>query len=143
MQSKGRLAATGKITLQPQLAWLVDANGKNFDPGAFAVEWPGSLGFKLATQGKMTDQGPDATLKLTELAGRLRDTFDLPEPAAPPGLTTREGQIATLAAAGLSNLEISRRLVISVRTVECHLARVYHKLGVTSRRALPEFVYAA
>ena len=79
-----------------------------------------------------------------ELAGRLRDTFDLPEPAAAPaGLTTREGQIATLAAAGLSNLEISRRLVISIRTVECHLARVYHKLGVTSRRALPEFVYAA
>jgi DNA-binding NarL/FixJ family response regulator len=78
-----------------------------------------------------------------ELAGRLRDTFDLPEPAALPGLTSREGQIASLAAAGLSNLEISRRLVISIRTVECHLARVYHKLGVTSRRALPEFVYAA
>jgi DNA-binding NarL/FixJ family response regulator len=78
-----------------------------------------------------------------ELAGRLRATFDLPMPAALPGLTTREGQIATLAAAGLSNLEISRRLVISIRTVECHLARVYHKLGVTSRRELPEFVYAA
>ncbi|MBP2320055.1 DNA-binding NarL/FixJ family response regulator [Kibdelosporangium banguiense] len=78
-----------------------------------------------------------------ELAGLLRDTFDLSPPAALPGLTTREGQIAALAAAGLSNLAISRRLVISVRTVECHLARVYHKLGVRSRRQLPEHVYAA
>lgn len=72
VQPKGRLAATGKVTLKPQLAWVVDAQGKDFDPGAFAVEWPGSLRFQLATQGKMTEQGPDATLKLSELRGRLR-----------------------------------------------------------------------
>jgi translocation and assembly module TamB len=72
VQPKGRLAATGKVNLQPQLAWAVDARGQNFDPGAFAAEWPGSLGFQLATQGKMTETGPDATLKLTELRGRLR-----------------------------------------------------------------------
>jgi translocation and assembly module TamB len=72
VQPKGRLAATGKVNLQPQLAWTVDARGQNFDPGAFAVEWPGSLRFQLATRGKMTEQGPDATLKLTELRGQLR-----------------------------------------------------------------------
>ncbi|MBL8266767.1 translocation/assembly module TamB domain-containing protein [Steroidobacter sp.] len=72
VQKKGRLAATGKVILKPELAWVVDARGQDFDPGAFAVEWPGSLRFQLATQGKMTEQGPDATLKLTELRGRLR-----------------------------------------------------------------------
>lgn len=72
LQRQGRLAATGKVNLQPQLAWTVDARGQNFNPGAFAVEWPGSLGFQLATQGKMTEQGPDATLKLTQLRGKLR-----------------------------------------------------------------------
>lgn len=72
VQPQGRLAATGKIDLQPQLAWTIDARGQNFDPGAFAVEWPGSLGFQLATQGQMTEDGPDATLKLTQLRGRLR-----------------------------------------------------------------------
>jgi translocation and assembly module TamB len=72
LQKQGRLAATGKVNLQPQLAWAIDARGQNFDPGAFAVEWPGSLGFQLATQGKMTDKGPDATLKLTQLRGQLR-----------------------------------------------------------------------
>jgi translocation and assembly module TamB len=72
VQKNGRLAAHGKINLQPQLAWTIDARGKNFDPGAFAVEWPGSLGFHLATQGKLTDDGPASTLKLVELNGRLR-----------------------------------------------------------------------
>jgi translocation and assembly module TamB len=72
VQKKGRLAANGKVNLQPQLAWAIDARGENFNPGAFAVEWPGQLGFQLATQGKMTDKGPDATLKLTDLRGRLR-----------------------------------------------------------------------
>lgn len=72
LQQRGRLAANGKVNLKPQLAWSVDARGQNFDPGAFAVEWPGSLGFQLATQGKMTDQGPDASLKLTQLRGTLR-----------------------------------------------------------------------
>lgn len=72
VQKQGRLAATGKVNLKPELAWVVDARGQDFDPGAFAVEWPGSLRFQLATQGKMTEQGPDATLKLTELRGRLR-----------------------------------------------------------------------
>lgn len=72
VQEQGRLAATGKVNLQPQLAWTVAARGQNFDPGAFAVEWPGKLRFQLASQGKITDQGPDATLKLSELRGRLR-----------------------------------------------------------------------
>jgi translocation and assembly module TamB len=72
VQPKGRLAATGKVNLKPRLAWAVDAQGKNFDPGAFAVEWPGSLRFQLATHGKMTEQGPDATLQLSDLSGRLR-----------------------------------------------------------------------
>lgn len=72
VQKKGRLAATGKVNLKPELAWSVDAQGQDFDPGAFAAEWPGSLRFKLATRGKMTDKGPDATLQLTGLRGRLR-----------------------------------------------------------------------
>jgi DNA-binding NarL/FixJ family response regulator len=51
-------------------------------------------------------------------------------------LTRREREIATLAAAGLSNREIANRLVVSVRTVENQLQRAYGKLGITSRHAL-------
>ncbi|TDE08773.1 helix-turn-helix transcriptional regulator [Jiangella asiatica] len=52
-------------------------------------------------------------------------------------LTRREQEIAPLAAAGISSRDIGRRLSISTRTVESHLARIYAKLGITSRAELP------
>ncbi|BFO16200.1 hypothetical protein SHKM778_25880 [Streptomyces sp. KM77-8] len=54
---------------------------------------------------------------------------------APP-LTSREREVAALAAGGLSNRDIAERLVVSVRTVENHLYRVYEKLGITARSGL-------
>lgn len=57
------------------------------------------------------------------------------EAAAAP-LTAREREIAELAAAGMTSREIAERLVISPRTVETHVQRVYTKLGVNSRAEL-------
>jgi DNA-binding CsgD family transcriptional regulator len=56
--------------------------------------------------------------------------------AAPSSLTAQEREIATLAAAGLTNKQIAERLFLSPRTVSAHLYRVFPKLGVTSRAAL-------
>ena len=44
--------------------------------------------------------------------------------------------MATLAARGLGDREIADVLVVSVRTVESHLASAYRKLGITTRRDL-------
>lgn len=52
------------------------------------------------------------------------------------GLTPREREVARLAAERLTAQEIADRLFISVRTVEGHLARVYGKLGVSSKAEL-------
>ncbi|MYR61502.1 helix-turn-helix domain-containing protein, partial [Streptomyces sp. SID625] len=51
-------------------------------------------------------------------------------------LTPREREVAVLAATGMSNRDIADRLVVSVRTVENHLHRIYHKLGITARNDL-------
>ena len=51
-------------------------------------------------------------------------------------LTAQEREIASLAAAGLTNKEIAVQLLISPRTVGAHLYRVFPKLGITSRAAL-------
>ena len=52
----------------------------------------------------------------------------------PAGLTDRQLEILRLVADGLSNAEISRRLVVSPRTVDHHVSAVLQKLGVRSRR---------
>jgi len=51
-------------------------------------------------------------------------------------LTRREREIARMAAQGLTDREIAEALVVSVRTVESHLAAAYRKLGIRSRREL-------
>jgi DNA-binding CsgD family transcriptional regulator len=57
-------------------------------------------------------------------------------------LTDREREIAELVAAGRTNREVARQLVLSPRTVEAHLRTIYAKLGVRSRvelaRGLPD-----
>jgi DNA-binding NarL/FixJ family response regulator len=51
-------------------------------------------------------------------------------------LTSQERAIAMLAATGLTNKEIGRRLYLSHRTVGAHLYRAFPKLGISSRAAL-------
>ncbi|MDA0168467.1 AAA family ATPase [Solirubrobacter taibaiensis] len=52
-------------------------------------------------------------------------------------LTPRERAVSRLAAAGKSNREIAAELMLSVKTVENHLTRVFAKRGVRSRSELP------
>jgi DNA-binding CsgD family transcriptional regulator/tetratricopeptide (TPR) repeat protein len=52
----------------------------------------------------------------------------------PAGLTHRQLQVARLLAEGLTNTEIAGRLVVSVRTVDNHVAAVFDKLGARTRR---------
>jgi DNA-binding CsgD family transcriptional regulator len=51
-------------------------------------------------------------------------------------LTPQQWEIASLAAAGLTNKQIGAQLFLSPRTVSSHLYQVFPKLGVTSRAGL-------
>jgi len=52
------------------------------------------------------------------------------------GLTPQEFSTATLVADGLTNRQIAKELLISVKTVEYHIGKIYTKLGIGSRVAL-------
>ena len=54
--------------------------------------------------------------------------------ANPAGLTDRQLEVLGLLAEGLTNAEIADRLVVSVRTVDHHVAAILSKLNVGSRR---------
>jgi ATP/maltotriose-dependent transcriptional regulator MalT len=58
----------------------------------------------------------------------------------PSELTLREQSVVQLATVGLSNREIGERLSISIRTVECHMTSILHRLGLRSRHQLLEAI---
>jgi DNA-binding NarL/FixJ family response regulator len=61
----------------------------------------------------------------------------------PAGLTTREAEVLTLLAAGLSNAEIARRLFVSNATVKTHINRIFAKTGARDRVQAVRYAYQA
>jgi DNA-binding CsgD family transcriptional regulator len=57
------------------------------------------------------------------------------------GATTREREVATFLARGLSRAEIAEALVLSPHTVEDHVRSLYEKIGVASRHELVARVF--
>lgn len=80
--------------------------------------------------------------RLGELGVRVAPPRPAPAPAIPTadgplaGLSSRERDVAELAATGLSSRAIALRLTLSERTIENHLQRIYAKLGLHSRAEL-------
>jgi DNA-binding NarL/FixJ family response regulator len=73
----------------------------------------------------------------SQLVERLNAGLGRPPVGAtlPYGLTAREAEVLWLIAAGKTNQDIARELVLSIRTVERHISTVYEKLGLQGRAA--------
>ncbi|MFF4402308.1 LuxR C-terminal-related transcriptional regulator [Streptomyces sp. NPDC001480] len=74
---------------------------------------------------------PALTRRLVDLVVRR-----VPAQAGPPqepALTSREREIFDLIAAGMSNGEVARALVLSEKTVKFHVSNLLRKLGVRNR----------
>lgn len=69
-------------------------------------------------------------------AGPAARTPALLQAVEAPDLTAREREVAALAGQGLTSKAIAERLVLSPRTVESHLYRIFAKLGVADRSEL-------
>ncbi len=57
----------------------------------------------------------------------------------PGGLTPREVEVLRLLADGLTNHQIAERLVVSLPTINTHVAAIFNKLGVNSRSAATRY----
>jgi DNA-binding NarL/FixJ family response regulator len=69
-----------------------------------------------------------AVTALGELARRARESADVLA-----GLSNRERQVLEMLSDGLTVGQVAKRLCISPRTVETHVAKLYRKLGVRTR----------
>jgi DNA-binding NarL/FixJ family response regulator len=75
----------------------------------------------------------------------LKRLLNKPARLAPEGiegLTDRELQIFDLLAQGFGTREVAERLRLSCKTVNCHRAKIQHRLGVGNAAALVQCAFA-
>lgn len=141
-------------TLLPLLTELIHAFGEQAaTPLADTAEALADLGYaEIAAEcaagawAMLREGGGEARLvaQFARRAQELRDAIDVhatpafASEAPEVSLSRREREIATLVADGRTSREVADELIIGVRTVESHLARVYAKLGVRSRAELAD-----
>ena len=129
--AEGRLAAAGgdgvAAAKLEDAADLFDAAGGRYDAAVARLELASVLRVtgRESAASKAEAGARDA---LSELGARL--------PHERVGeLSAREIEVLRLVARGLSNDDIARELVLSVRTVERHVANTYAKIGASGRTA--------
>jgi DNA-binding NarL/FixJ family response regulator len=127
--AEGRVAtAAGEATACPLLedaADLFEGSGARYDAALARLELA-SLLRVAGRDGPAAKAEARARKELEELGARM------PE-ARVGGLSAREAEVLRLVARGLSNDDIARELVLSVRTVERHVANLYAKIGASGR----------
>ncbi|HPA54061.1 MAG TPA: LuxR C-terminal-related transcriptional regulator [Bacillota bacterium] len=86
---------------------------------------------------------PELTDKFNEIKDRFSSGWtrlheDITPEEFPPDLTPREYEVAKLAAEGLHNSEIAKRLVVTESTVRTHMRAIFQKLDIDRRTKLAE-----
>lgn len=69
---EGVLRAQGQVSWAPQLAWDVELDAKDINPGQHWPAWPGKLAAQLQSTGSKTAQGLTLEARIAQLSGDLR-----------------------------------------------------------------------
>jgi DNA-binding NarL/FixJ family response regulator len=128
-----RVVARGDALLSPGVTRSLIAAFTAGSAGGATSEPPGPA-HPVPGQGGPTQGGPGQ-------AGPTRAGPRQAERAAVAALTSREREVVTLVAAGLSNDEIAAKLVVSPLTAKTHVSRAMTKLGARDRAQLVVFAY--
>jgi ATP/maltotriose-dependent transcriptional regulator MalT len=134
--ARGRFEAHARSELAP--AVLEDAADLLRETGVRAEAAVARLEFAAAlrTLGREEDAREAETAANRELAELGVDVPVQPKAhRTRDALTRRELEVLRMLAQGRSNEEIATELVLSVRTVESHVASIYAKIGVSGRTA--------
>jgi DNA-binding CsgD family transcriptional regulator len=129
--------AVAAVARDPALLADVVDQYERMDVLVFAAEVAAELAdvHRRESDSRRATAARQRSAELSTRAGGVR-TPVLARGAGVEPLTAREREVALLAAAGRSSRAIGGRLHLSTRTVDTHLARVYRKLGITSRNEL-------
>lgn len=100
------------------------------------------LGERMSARARVAGEALDALrIRASTAPENPRPTNDAPATSTDTSpavtLTERELEVCRLVAEGLTNVQISQRLVLSVRTVESHVLQARAKLGADRRRDIP------
>jgi ATP/maltotriose-dependent transcriptional regulator MalT len=134
--ARGRVEAHARSEVAPET--LVDAADLFRESGvrAEAAEARLELAAALRALGRddeALEAETAASAELADLGVVLPKRSDVQRRS--DALTRREREVLRMLAQGRSNDEIATELVLSVRTVESHVASIYSKLGVSGRTA--------
>lgn len=148
------IAATRAITGDDDLAGVKVVVLTTFEIDAYVIEAvrAGASGFLSKSiepvdllDAIRTVAGGDALLSPRATQTLLAEFATTATPSIPSGmldtLTTREREMMTLAAHGLSNDQIAERLFLSPLTVKTHINRAMMKLAVRDRAQLVVLAY--
>jgi DNA-binding NarL/FixJ family response regulator len=143
MPEMNGIEATRQIKAQAPEVRVLVLTAYDDDPYIFAMLQAGASGYVLKTAPsaelvravRAVAQGEsalDATVTAKVMA-QLATGKPFGAQATVEGLTERELEVLRLAARGHTNRAIGRKLGISDRTVQGHLANIFGKMGVSTR----------
>ncbi|KAA6185679.1 translocation/assembly module TamB [Thiohalocapsa marina] len=69
----GSVVVEGQAGWAPTVDWDLALVAAAIDPGGLAADWPGQLGGRLETTGRLTEEGPELEARVRDFGGRLRD----------------------------------------------------------------------